>query len=654
MIKKLMQLVLMIMLVMGMSVASQAATITVGSASGDVGAQVSIPITIDSTAGRLDCSFSVSFDNTKLEYAGKTSGDMEASLLVASTADINAAGKVQPIVTFEEGGATSGTIVSFKFNIKTGATAGATLLTIGDIAPTGTYTGVSGSVTINTVVCIGPTITVGDDTACYAEDLVEIPVTIDDTAGRLDCSFSVSFDNTKLQYTGKTSGDMEASLLVASTADINAAGKVQPIVTFEDGGATSGTIVTFKFTVLADLTESLALTIGDLSPSGTYCGEDGAVACEIPSTCTVTIEPQTLEIYEGALHTFTSTTTGTCPPVVWSVVSTIGSTITQTGLYHAGETDADVTDTVTVTAGTASASAVVTVKNRVIGACDVAISPAEPGTVECTNEIVFTATSTGTACETPIVYEWSIITTIESTITDGLYKAGMNDQDPCRSVTDIVRVTDTTNGATDSVTVTVNPCCGPICLDLTTVEPAESAQGQTLVVVLTAPEDAFKNIPKDEITVDFGEGITVNKIKDKSNNTLKVEITIDANAAIVGTRTVLVTTTPVVCYEGTFGVTLAPTIVILPLSGRAGEKIENVTITGQRTHFVQGKTKVKFGKNIDVSDKTVVDENTITLKIKIGKKAVVGSRVVTVTTNLGNDTKEVVTGSFVVLPAPAE
>jgi len=46
----------------------------------------------------------------------------------------------------------------------------------------------------------------------------------------------------------------------------------------------------------------------------------------------------------------------------------------------------------------------------------------------------------------------------------------------------------------------------------------------------------------------------------------------------------------------------------------------------------------------------VVDENTITLKIKIGKKAVVGSRPVTVTTNLGNNQKEVVTGSFVVLP----
>jgi hypothetical protein len=173
-----------------------------------------------------------------------------------------------------------------------------------------------------------------------------------------------------------------------------------------------------------------------------------------------------------------------------------------------------------------------------------------------------------------------------------------------------------------------------------------------LQVALTAPENAFKDVPKAEITVDFGEGITVNKIKDKSNNTLKVEIMVDANAD-VGTNTVLVTT-PAECYEGTFRVTLGPTMVIIPPTGRAGGDKMDVTITGQRTHFAKDKTKVKFGKNIDKSNKVVVDENTITLQMKIGKKAVVGPRVVTVITNLGNNSQEVVTGTFVVLPAPAE
>jgi hypothetical protein len=126
-----------------------------------------------------------------------------------------------------------------------------------------------------------PTITVGTVTACNAGTQIEVPVTISDTADRLDCSFSVTFDKAKLQYAGKTSGDMGASVLVASTADINAIGIVQPIVTFEEGGATSGIICKFKFTLLSAISESsqVELTIGDISPATTYCGESGAVKC---------------------------------------------------------------------------------------------------------------------------------------------------------------------------------------------------------------------------------------------------------------------------------------------------------------------------------------------------------------------------------------
>jgi hypothetical protein len=613
---------------------------------------------------KTSCSFSVSFDNTKLEYAGKTSGDMGASLLIASTADINTAGKVQPIVSFEDGGATSGTIVSFKFNIKTGAAAGATPLTIGDLtsAPaTPALTGTSGSVTINPALCTGPTITVGTDNACHQGDTVEIPVTIDDIAGQPDVSFSVSFDKTKLQYTGTDDGTMSATIIAQKVDETNTAGKAQLIARFATGGATSGTIVKLKFTALADLTTDLPLTIGDIIPSDAFCGEDGAVdSC--PALCTVTIDPQTATIFEGGQRTFTATTTGTecaTPVYSWSITTSIGSTITADGVYTAGSISSGTSAVDTVTAtdsanGNIKGDAVVTVIN-IPENCIVAISPAEPSTVECGNTIQFAATSTGTACDTPIVYEWNVTSSIGSTITEtGLYKAGENNQEPCNPKTDIVRVTDTVNGGSAFAMVTVNTCypCQPLCLDLTTVEPAESAQGQTLKVVLTAPENAFKDIPKDEITVDFGSGITMNKIKDKDKDFLKVEITIDANA-IVGTRTVLVTT-PVECYEGTFGVTLAPTIFITPFSGRAGETIENVTITGQRTHFEKGETKVKFGKNIEVKKRSINDASSISLKIKIGKKAVVGIRTVTVTTNLGNDYKEVVTGTFVVLPAPVE
>jgi len=131
--------------------------------------------------------------------------------------------------------------------------------------------------------CIGPTITVGTVSVCTAGSSVEVPITINDTAGQLSCTFSVSFDKTKLQYTGKTSGDMGASLLVASNSDINALGMVQPIVSFEEGAPTSGTISKFKFTLLSAISEGakIDLNISDINSNtpGTFCGENGAVQC---------------------------------------------------------------------------------------------------------------------------------------------------------------------------------------------------------------------------------------------------------------------------------------------------------------------------------------------------------------------------------------
>jgi len=134
--------------------------------------------------------------------------------------------------------------------------------------------------------CTGPTITVGTVSACTSGSSVEVQITINDTAGKLNCSFSVSFDNTKLQYTGKTSGNMGASLLLASNSDINEAGMVQPIVTFEEGGATSGTICKFKFTLLSDIAEDakVDLTIGDINEQLGFCGESGAVQCGTSET----------------------------------------------------------------------------------------------------------------------------------------------------------------------------------------------------------------------------------------------------------------------------------------------------------------------------------------------------------------------------------
>ena len=137
------------------------------------------------------------------------------------------------------------------------------------------------SFTVSAAECTAPIIAVGSDTACNQEEEVSIPVTISGTGGRNDCSFSFSFDRTKLQYTGATAGDMVAALMTANHADINAAGKVQPIVSFVEGGAAFGTFAVFRFALLTPLApgSEIALTVGDIIPAGSFCGESGRVTC---------------------------------------------------------------------------------------------------------------------------------------------------------------------------------------------------------------------------------------------------------------------------------------------------------------------------------------------------------------------------------------
>jgi hypothetical protein len=106
-----------------------------------------------------------------------------------------------------------------------------------------------------------------------------VPITINDIAEETSCNFSVSFDNTKLQYMGYTNGDI-ATLIAPYAWDVNARGDFDPIVFFETG-ATSGTICKVKFTLLANISQGsqLNLTIGEINSNVNYCGKSGAVIC---------------------------------------------------------------------------------------------------------------------------------------------------------------------------------------------------------------------------------------------------------------------------------------------------------------------------------------------------------------------------------------
>jgi len=127
-----------------------------------------------------------------------------------------------------------------------------------------------------------------------------------------------------------------------------------------------------------------------------------------------------------------------------------------------------------------------------------------------------------------------------------------------------------------------------------------------------------------------------------------VNITIEPDAAIA-IRTVIVTT-PVDAAEGTFTVRKGPSIILHPLFGRKGETLDDARITGHLTHFAKGKTEVKFDKEITIKQVSVVDANTITMKVKISENAEIGIHGVTVITDLGGGIEEIATTSFVVLP----
>jgi hypothetical protein len=117
---------------------------------------------------------------------------------------------------------------------------------------------------------------------CSKGDWAYDVITIDNTAGIKDCSFSITFDNTKLQYTGLYAMDMAASVqTAASINDINALGKIPLIVQFAAGGATSGEICELDFTLISDMYESpqTDLIISDILPQGVFCGTSGVVVC---------------------------------------------------------------------------------------------------------------------------------------------------------------------------------------------------------------------------------------------------------------------------------------------------------------------------------------------------------------------------------------
>ena len=208
-----------------------------------------------------------------------------------------------------------------------------------------------------------------------------------------------------------------------------------------------------------DLVETIKVTDTDRNLSAT-----AKVTIKTKSACEVVISPSSAEVKSGDTVEFEALTTCNGEEVAgtyqWAVLSTtIGSTVNaSTGLYTAGTTDAEVTDTIQVTDtahGNITATALVTVTQVTPPVCSITLEPSI-STVDSGATITFTATVVGEGCLAPD-FDWEVETEINSEITaDGascFYEAGSNTTGIL--LDDTITVTDDANGTSESVTVTV-------------------------------------------------------------------------------------------------------------------------------------------------------------------------------------------------------
>ncbi len=176
--------------------------------------------------------------------------------------------------------------------------------------------------------------------------------------------------------------------------------------------------------------------------------------------------------------------------------------------------------------------------------------------------------------------------------------------------------------------LTIKPAASPA--TISSVQPAQGTQGQTLIITITGQNTTFTQAATQ---VSFGAGITVASLAVTGNTSLVAQITI-ATAASPGLRDITVTTaTQSFSAKGAFTVTASnPVLTSLnPVQGPPGVLL-SVTVLGQGTSFAQGVTQVSFGVGITVVSIAVQSPVSLNAQIAIALDAVPGPRNVTATT----------------------
>ena len=172
--------------------------------------------------------------------------------------------------------------------------------------------------------------------------------------------------------------------------------------------------------------------------------------------------------------------------------------------------------------------------------------------------------------------------------------------------------------------------------------PSAAYNGDTINVEITGQDTNFGPLT----TVDFGDDITVNSVSVTDASHITANISISTSAG-TGTRTITAVTGGEIASGAIFTVN-APSLSISPSTGEQGWT-GNLTVTGTGSHFINGTTTAVFsGSGITVNSVAVSGPTSAVLNVTIADLAVISTRTLTVSTDLGALGMETINASFAV------
>ena len=268
-------------------------------ASGEAGAEVAVQVLLDNDVAVAGASFSVNFDASVLQVASVANGSASTAMTQVGTdiAGANESGKlVISLVDFSfsnpiAAGADQEVFV-VNFTIASGAATGSSSLELSDVSLSDAAAGdVAASLQNGTVTITGgsepPPTTGGDENMLWLTDAsveagseVDVNVLLTNTVAVAGASFTITFDQTKLQVVSADNGSVTTAMTQVGTdiAGANTSGSlVISLVDFSFSNAIAvgedQEVLVVKFNAIADAAASVDLGLTDVSMSDPSAGD---------------------------------------------------------------------------------------------------------------------------------------------------------------------------------------------------------------------------------------------------------------------------------------------------------------------------------------------------------------------------------------------